>query len=261
MDHPAVKNMKRYLPIAALFGAAILTACDKNAVQEITEAPPAASIKFFNFGVNAPSVNFYADDRKVTAISSASGTETTLGVAYGSVGAGGFYSGIQPGQYTLSGKISATIDKDKAISSVTATIADGKFYSYYLSGFYNTAAKTVEAFIIEDPIPAIDYSAANVRFVNAISNSQPMVLSAKNTVTGTVTALGAAVAYKAGGAFTAIPGGSYDLSTRVAGAATDAIIRKAVTFAPGRVYTIGARGDITATTGTPAPFLDNTLNR
>lgn len=254
--------MKKYLTLAGLLSAALLSACGTKAVQDITGAPPASRIKFFNFGVNAPGVNFYANDTKMTAITSGTGAESTTGTVYGGVGSGGFYDGITAGQYTLAGKIAAATDKDLAISNFSATIADGKYYSYYVSGFYNTATKTVESFVVEDPIPALDYTVAYVRFVNAISNSSPMVLSAKNTTTAVVTPLGAAIAYKSAGVFTAIPGGVYDLSTRVTAAPTDAIVRTAVSFSAGRVYTIGARGDMTvvSTTATNRPFLDNTAN-
>ena len=258
-----MRNMKRYLSLAGLAVITALSAsCDKNGVQDITAAPAASRVRFFNFGVNAPGVNFYANDTKMTAVTSATGVESTNGVAYGSVGANGNYDGIAPGQYTLTGKIAATVDKDLAISSVSAAIADGKWYSYYQSGFYNTAAKTVDAFVVEDPVPTPDFSVAYVRFVNAISNSSPMVLSAKNTTTAAVTALGAAVAYKSAGAFTSLAPGFYDLSARVPGAATDAIVRTGVSFVGGRVYSISARGDITvtSTTAVTRPFLDNTAN-
>lgn len=256
-------NFKKYLGVAGLLCVAILSACDKNAVQNIAGAAPASRIKFFNFGVNAPSVNFYANDTKMTAISSTSGAESALGVAYGSVGDGGFYSGIAAGQYTVTGRISAVTDKDLPISTLAAPIADGKYYSYYMSGFYSTATKTSDSFILEDALPAIDFSVTYVRFVNAITNSSPMVLSVKNSTTSAITAIGSAVAYKSGGAFIALPGGIYDISTRVPGALTDAITRTAVSFSAGSVYTIGARGDMTvvSTTATTRPFLDNTANR
>lgn len=258
-----MRNMKKYLGLAGLLAAAAISGCDKNAVQEITTAPPASRVKFFNFGVGTPSVNFYANDTKMTAIVSTTGAEAVLGVAQGGVGSGGFYNGIAPGQYTLTGKISAATDKDLPISNLPTTIADGKFYTYYISGIYNTTAKTADAFAVEDPLPAVDYTVAYVRFVNAISNSSPMVLSAKNTTTLTTVPLGAAVAYKNAGAFTALPGGIYDISTRVTGATTDAITRLAVSFSPGIVYTIGARGDITVagTTSANRAQLDNTANR
>jgi len=248
-----------------LCAAALSSACEENAVQDIT-APLAgeARIKFFNFGVNAPGVNFYANDGKLTAILSATGSESTTGVNYGGVGSGGLYSAIAAGQYALTGRIAAATDKDLAISNLQATIADGSYYSFYQSGFYNTTAKTVDAFIVEDPVPAtIDYSVAYVRFVHAIANASPMTLYAKDTSTGTEEAVGAEVAYKAAGAFKALPPAAYDLSARYAGSAANAISRTAVSFAGGRVYTIGARGDITVTssTATNRPFLDNTANR
>lgn len=258
--------MKPYRTFSALFGALVLASCsfEKNAVQDITGPISASRIKFFHFGVNAPGVNFYAGNAKVTAITSATGVESTTGVVYGGVGGGGFYSAIDPGSYVLTGKIAATVDKDLAISPVTATIADGKAYSYYMSGFYSTATKTVDGFVIEDAIPpAIDYTQAHVRFVNAISNSNPMTLFAKNTTSLTEVAVGGLVAYKAGGAFTALPEGVYDLFARESGATANKITRTAVSFVAGRVYTIGARGDITVVSTTLAnrPILDNTANR
>jgi hypothetical protein len=256
--------MTNHTSIAVLLCAAALSACGKSVTQDITGPLPTARVKFFNFGVNAPGVHFYANTTKMSAISSTTGTESTTGTIYGSPSAGGFYSAIAPGSYTLSGNIAAATDKDLAISKVTAAIADGKSYSFYMSGFYDPTAKNVEGFVIEDAYgAAIDYSQAYVRFVNAISNSQPMILYAKNQTTATEVPIGAAVAYKGGGTFTAVPGAVYDLSARLAGSATNLFTRTGVSFSAGRVYTISARGDITvvSTTATNRPFLDNTANR
>lgn len=275
--------MNRDKSIAVLLCAAALASCDyeKNAIQDITGTAPAASIRFFNFGIGAPSVNFYADDTKMTAISTGScttpplseactttGSESTNGVGYGGVGSGGIYSGIEPGQYALTARIAAATDKDLPISNLAATVEDGKKYSYYLSGFYNTTAKTVDGFMVEDPFPTeIDWTAAHVRFVNAISNANPMTLYARHQVTGEEFVVGGAVAYKAAGAFTALPNGVYDLSTRYAGSATNVLTRTAVSFVAGTVYSITARGDITVaptTTGCAAAnrtCLDYTLHR
>ena len=115
----------RLIP-ALLFGATALAACSKDGIQDVLNGPTAGSfIKFYNFGVNAPSVNFFANDTKVTAISStscsppavppnpacsATGIESTTGTAYGSLGNAGLYSSIAPGQYAFSGRISTTTD-------------------------------------------------------------------------------------------------------------------------------------------------------
>ena len=271
--------MNRQNSLAVLLGAVLLAACnyEKNAVQDITAPDPGSRIRFFNFGVNAPGVNFFANDTKVSAVSATgcavpplpeacttTGIEATTGTAYGGVSFTGLYSALEPGQYTLTGRIAAATDKNLSISSVTTTLADGKYYSFYQSGFYDGTAKTVDAFVVEDAFPAtIDYSVAYVRFVNAISNSSPMTLYARNTTTSTETALGGLVPYKSAGAFTALPNATYDLNARVEGSSANAITRTAVSFGAGRVYSISARGDITvvSTTATNRPFLDNTTNR
>ncbi|HCU12764.1 MAG TPA: hypothetical protein DGB72_11635 [Gemmatimonadetes bacterium] len=60
---------------------------------------------------------------------------------------------------------------------MTASLEDGKHYSFYQGGFYNTTAKTVDALIVEHAAPPhIDYSVALVRFINTIVNGNPMTL-------------------------------------------------------------------------------------
>lgn len=260
--------MTRFRAYTAVLAGLVLASCsyEKNAVQDITGPVGTAKVKFFNFGVNAPSANFYANDAKVTATTSATGAEAAAGVAYGGVGSGGFYSAIDAGQYNFTAKISSTAvaDKDVVIATVPGTLTAGKSHTVFLSGFYDAGTKKVEGFMVEDAYPEqIDYTQTYVRFVNAISNSVPMQMFAKNTTTGTEYPVGAVVAYKSGGAFTALPAGVYDLSTRAAGGVVNLITRTAVSFAAGKVYTIGARGDITvvSTTATNRPFLDNTANR
>ena len=256
--------MTKLKTLGLLLSAAMLASCGTSTIQDITGPLGGARIRFYNFGINAPSVNFYANGAKMSATSSTTGVEAVTGVSYGSVSAGGNYSTITAGSYALTGKIAATVDKDLVVSSLTGVIADGKLYSFYISGFYDAVAKTAEGFLVEDAMPAtFDYTQAYVRFVNASPNSSPMSLFAKNTTTTTEVPVGALVAYKAGGAFTAVPAAVYDLSTRVSGSSTNAISRTATSFVAGKYYTVTARGDMTivSTTLTNRPFLDNTANR
>ena len=255
--------MNRRTVIAALLGVVALAGCDKNAVQDITGPLPVSSIRFFNFGIGAPQVNFYAGDRKVTAVLSTSGTEAVTGVGFGNVAAAGYYTGVEPGQHTFTGRIAAETDKNLAISSVTTTIEPGKQYSYYQSGVYNTTTKTVDAFIVEDDFPAeIDFDVAYVRLVNAMYNADPMILYIDNDSTAEL-AIGGPVPYKSAGEFVAVPNGVYTLMTRYPGSATNLITRTNVSLSRGRVYTITTRGDVTVTSSTAANrrFLDVDANR
>jgi hypothetical protein len=165
----------------------------------------------------------------------------------------------------MTGRITATTDNGLAIVSAPTTLADGKYYSFYLSGLYNTVTKRSEFFILEDAAPPaqLDYAVAYVRFVNAISNSSPMTLYAKNTTSGAELPVGGPVAYKSAGALTAIPIGPYDLIARVAGSSANTITLAAVGFSSARVLTITARGDmtITSTTAATRPILTSSTDR
>jgi hypothetical protein len=278
VDIGTVKTMKTLLSISVLaVTAALSSACDKNAVQLIAgPLEGGANVKFFNFAVGSPRVNFYVNDQKITAISATgcsilddtnreqcltTGREDTVGVAYGAAGHGvsGWYSDVAPGQHTITGRITSIVDKNLPIGTLQATINEGRFYSYYLSGIYDATTKTSDSFIVEDVLPEPDFTVAYVRFVNASSTSQPMILTVVNRdSTAAATAIGGAVTYKSAGQFVGVPEGSYDLRTRVEGSTTNVFTRTAVTFTAGRVYTVAARGN-TATASTMA--LDNTANR
>ena len=224
--------------LAILVCSAMLAACSTDAadpVRTISAPAPGASVKFYNFSTGAPSVNFYANDTKVTAVSSTTGVESTSGTSFGGVAAGGFFVGLVPGQYTLSGRIAATTDNGLAIVSAPTTVADGKFYSFYLSGPYSTTTKQSDWFIVEDLIPPqIDFNVATVRFVNGVYNGTgPMTLWAKSTVTGDSMAVGGPVAYKSAGAFVTGPGLVYDLTARYTGSNTAVISRAGCRSWPG----------------------------
>ena len=138
--------MTTFRSIALLLSAMALAACEKNAVQDITGTLPGSRIKFFNFGVNAPQVNFYAGPTKVTAISSAIGSESALGVAYGSVGSGGFYSALTPGQYAFTGKIAAVVD----LNSMGGSSGIRKLTFVY--SVFHSNAVMIRATLIHSPI-------------------------------------------------------------------------------------------------------------
>ena len=269
--------MTRIRIIPALLGAAVLAACSKDGVTDIAGPTAGSFIKFYNLSVNAPSVNFFANDAKMTAISStscsppsvpanpactAAGIETTTGTAYGLAASGGFYSSIAPGQYTISGKIPGATDN--GIAKVSSTLADAKYYSFYMSGFYDATAKTTDAFILEDAFPVdIDFTSAYVKFVNASSNSNPMTLYAKNTATGDSVVIASAIAYKSGGAFVKVPPAVYDLTVRYSGSNTAVVVGTGVSLSLARVYTVIARGDMTVTSTASAnrPLLTTSPNR
>jgi len=259
-------HLNGYRITALALAAVAFAACDKNTVQELPFEPLlGAKIKFFNFGVSAPSVNFYADEVKMTAVQSGTGSEATTGVSYGGAGNGGTYAQIAPGTHSITGRIAAATDKDLPIDTLHVTIADGKQYSFYLSGPYVTApTKQVDGFFVEDPVPAQDFSTAYVRLVHAIYNANSLTLYARpvgDTVTAHWTALGTAVAYKGAGPFVAVAPGVYDLGTRFTDSTTNRITLTGASLLSGQIYSINARGNNTATTGATRDSLSSTAHQ
>lgn len=258
--------MKKLASIAVLLCATMLSSCGEEAFPDITGPMGESRIKFFNFSVGAPGVYFYANNNKAAGIGAASividaktgvvtsSLESVTGTVFGGVTAGGYYSAMTPGSYTLQAKLADTTQRATVVSTVTTNLASGKYYSYYISGAYDAATKTAEAFVVEDPVPTtVNWSQALVRFVNAGPTSAPLTLYGTNTTTATPeAAIGAITAYKAGSAFVPVATGSYNLAAKDA-AGVSKITRTAVQFSAGRVYTITLRGTTTL-------FLDNTTN-
>lgn len=256
--------MIRLRSLTALLCLASVAACEKNAVQDITVPITGGTfVRFHNYSVNAPGVNFFANEQKLTAIGSTScspapatpvpactttGVESTTGVVYGGSANGANYSMVAPGQYTFSSRIAAATDNGLAVSSAAATLGDGKFYSYFVSGIYSTTTKKSDSFIVEDVLPTtFDYTKAYVRIVNASANAPTVsVTSQLQGGSGAVT-IGTNVAYKAASPFVIVTPGLTDITVTI-GAIP--FIFRGVNMIGGHVLTIAVRGDATSATAT-----------
>ena len=259
------KNIYLIMLISALF---ITASCEKSAVQVIDSAPTGPLLRFYNFALNGPSVNFYANDLKVTATSSATGLEAVTGVNYAGLfpANNSYLALLSAGNVVFKTVIPATalVSPSVTVANITATVESGKYYSFFTSGIYDATAKTTSGFIIEDMIPAVDTSSAYVRIVNAIPNAgiAGFDLKAINTTTLASIDIAALTAYKAASGFVKVPNGVYNLTAISSNTPTSyTITRSAVSFSKGFVYTITARGDATLTTGTNLRALDLTRNR
>lgn len=259
---------RKYILLAVLLLSTIIYSCKKNAVQVIATPVSGAQVKFFNFALNGPIVNFYANDAKVTAASSTTGAESgTTGVAFAAVYPSiNSYAVVKPGTYAITARrpSTAATDANLVISSLNTTLEDGKNYSLYTSGLYNTTTKTTDVFIIEDKLPPIDTAAGYVRFVHTSYNANAFDFIVKNTTTGVETVIGTNVAYKSASNFVKVPMGIYDLILRYPNTTANVVVRTAVSVIRANTYSFTLRGDITLPytgTATNRPFIDNTPNR
>ncbi len=269
--------MKKYLftiSAIALTSFMMLSSCKKNAVVDITTPYSGAQFKFYNFAINAPSVNFYVNDVKTAATSSATGFEAAAGTGYGGVTPVRGYSLTPEGNGVVFKAItSSTMVSVPAtgqgpsieVASATADVKNGKNYSFYTSGIYDYTTKKSDAFIIEDILPAADTSIAYIRLVNPGHNTSTLSLELTQTfnVPGNpplvvVTTPITGIAYKAASVYIAVKQGAYSL--RLIDAASGKVVTRAATvFLKERLYTFTLRGNLI--TGVPAAFLDFTENR
>ena len=266
--------MIRIRALAVLLGAGALAACEKNGVQDISRPLAGAFVRFHNYSVGAPGVNFYANDQKLTAVSSTSctplpanattctttGVESTTGVTYGNTALGGNYAMVTPGQYALTGRIAATTDKGLAVATIDTPLADGKYYSYFTSGIYNTTTKKADAFLVEDALPtSFDYTKAYIRLVNASANAPTISASTKLQGTTEVVTIATGLAYKGVGQIVTVTPGLHDLTVTIGSSSTTFTN---VGLSGGHVFTLALRGDATAAAGsTNALALTATANR
>lgn len=257
--------MTRYSLLSAVAGLSLLAACEKNAVQSITNPiDGGAFVRFHNLSVASPSVNFFANTQKVTAVSSTAcspppttpnplctttGVEQatgTTGTAYGSSALGGNYAMLAPGAYALTGHSSVPADNGAVVSSVNTTVEAGKFYSYFMSGVYSTTSKTTDAFLVEDKLPTtFDYTKSYLRVVNASVNAPPISASTKLQAGTDAVVVATNVPYKGASDIVTIAPGLTDITITLAG--SPPVTVTGFGFVGGHVYTMALRGDVTST--------------
>jgi hypothetical protein len=262
------------IPLLVLGLMIMIAACKKNAVVDITTPYSGGQFKYYNFAINAPTVNFYANSSKTAATASASGLEAAAGTLYGGVtptrgyalapvGTGVVFKAITSS--TMPVVVATGQGPSIEIASVTQDVVEGKNYSFYTSGIYDYATKKSDAFIIEDNLPAPDTSISYIRLVNPGHNTSTLSLELTQTINVvggtpivTVTTPITGIAYKTASAYIPVKQGSYTL--RLIDAASGKVVsRTATSFFKERLYTFTLRGNLI--TGSPAPFLDFTENR
>ena len=123
------KTFNKILILCAV--ALVVTACDENAIPELTEpvADDSTFVKFFLNSDDAPVVNFYFDDKKVSAVSSSTDDEVK-GNAYGTVFPSNAYALISAGSFNINAKDL----EGNIVATKSFTFENDKHYSAYLLG-------------------------------------------------------------------------------------------------------------------------------
>ena len=240
----------------------LVTACDENAIPELTEplAENATLVKFFLNAEEAPSINFYLDEKKVSSVAPTT-DGTVQGNTYGSVFPSNAYALITEGTFTIYAKDL----EGNVVASKSATFEADKHYSAYLVG----TVENLEIFVIEDDLPVADNVKIYWRFVNTMANIpfavdvfavRAAVVATEDTPAepAEVVPLGMAIAFKQAGDYKELKPGKYNFRVFESGTSYDVetstpYIQNTVTLASkGRVYSTQIRG-----TYKPTPVAKN----
>ncbi|ARS35519.1 DUF4397 domain-containing protein [Pontibacter actiniarum] len=236
---------------AVLSAGLMLGSCEENAIEDFNEpASTGAYIKFVHAAPDAPAVNYYLGSTKISAVPA-----NTAGEVQGIVFTGGNsifpstygYANVAAGNQTLQ----ALGLNNAVVASSSPTLADGEFYTVYLLG-----ESSFENYVVEDEVPALDYSKAYLRFVNILQDDTHeidavLVKEATSESAEQRIPLGDNVAFKEHSEYVAFePNGSYVVEFTVDGETT--VLQATSSFSPiaGRVYSLVLRGDQDTSFGT-----------
>ncbi|MBC5994480.1 DUF4397 domain-containing protein [Pontibacter cellulosilyticus] len=251
---------KIYLKIAAVLSMGFLFgACEENAIPERTDyVESGAMIRFSHASQDAPMVNFYLGDKKVTAKSPTLSNRET-GLFWSSTLANTIhpatygYVNVPAGAYTLNAIDTTTVAgttalKKNVVVSMPVQLEESKFYTSYLVG----GAGNLEILTIKDELPEPDFSKAYVRFVNGMAGA-PTGFTVEATRTAPTTGsqtIATDVAFKGNSGYVAIEPGTYNLALFLQGATKAYTTWTSGSIVAGRVYTFYTKGNYTTTPGT-----------
>ncbi|RIJ42340.1 DUF4397 domain-containing protein [Pontibacter oryzae] len=237
--------------IAIVAAGLMLGSCEKNAIEDFNDpVNSGAYIKFLHAAPDAPAVNYYLDNTKVSTIAANSaGEEQGMAYAKSPLFPSNYgYANVEAGTRTLQA-ITPAPQGNAVTATNSVTLANGNFYSAFLIG----SAGAYESLLVEDKLPAATYGKSYIRFVNLVqaapnSYSATAVKTATSESPETRTAVGEALNFKGNTAYVAVePTGSYVVELKENGLAGTVI--KSSSFSPvgGRVYTLVMHGNYSGT--------------
>lgn len=253
----------------------LFSACgDQHTFPDIVRAPLSdhGQVRFYNFVMNGPTVNFYANGVKSTGITSTTGKEAANGVGWGGTHPNIGYVEIPAGNNVT---IESITPKNMLIptnninnyeggivtsSLVIPKIEPLKQYSVYLSGYWDKINKNSKSFYIKDEMPGVDTASVFMRFVNSgveEAGDLKFVVTSRDTLVGTIV-IDEKIPYGTASKFVAVPYGTYNL--KVYTTKGDSLIRNGIVLNPDRVHTFALRGNILSKSPI-APWIDNVQNR
>ncbi|GAB3554556.1 DUF4397 domain-containing protein [Spirosoma fluminis] len=256
----------RHFSVFLLVMASLLGwSCERNTLTvPSTPVPAGARIKLVHAAPDAPGVNLFINNEKISAaiptgaISTSAGTGTPAPITFGSTfpGVSANYAIVTSGQVSVSltAPATTTATSPTTVYAQSLTLDDNKYYSLLLMG---TGPQPEVQLLNDDFSSATDPNKFYVRFVNLIPGA-----TAYDLLLSDGTKLVSNVTYKTVSPFVGVDiKNNASFLFRVAGATAN--VTTALTYTgttSGRVLTVFAQG-VVGKTGTQAPKLTAYVNR
>ncbi len=251
--------LSRYRLIVLLFTGlgSLLVSCgdEHDPLRNITPAQ-GARIKFIHASPDAPEVDIYVNDVKVSGVLTI--PPATPGVlTYPGLFPGSEYVTVAPG----TASVKAVLPQTGATAlAAELPLQDGQYYSV----FAVDSAKKLSVLVLEDYVDgSLADSKSYLRFVHLIPNGAEtdLAFSAGTTFTASgAQTLFTTIGFKGVANYTAIEPGTYSFQLRNAGTITGLTTLASQTFEANRTYTLYARGFVGGT-ATKAPALTRYINK
>ncbi|PTQ98172.1 uncharacterized protein DUF4397 [Mucilaginibacter yixingensis] len=253
----------------------VMAGCKKGTITQVGDPAGGALIKFVHAAPGSPAIDGFVNNTKITPLTNVSVTDNQVatsiatGISYSYLGSATTYLGLFPSSNYAAVPAGSTVIKvvvstpvpalkspqTSAVgtnTSVTQSTTSGSAYSVFAIGLPGSATAPLGIKVVEDKFPAAESGKAYVRFAHLIPNGGAVDVKAFHTPTGVTKVDTAAtntnVAYGTVTDFVAVNVNptsttNYTFQMFLTGTTTKlGPISGAVPLAPGRYYTILARG-------------------
>ncbi|UKJ07252.1 DUF4397 domain-containing protein [Solitalea lacus] len=257
-----MNNFKKLYILSLIAGVFVNTSCKKDGIIDRAESVNGnALLKIYHLSPDAPTLNFYANNQKITAVGpNTAGAEQ--GIAFSSIFPGKEYFALPAGTSAFKAVVpaSSTVLPGAVLNLGSAEFKANSRYSVFVIGKMSEAS----TLIIEDDVNVPDPTKAYIRFISTIPTEQKLDVTYTQTnvtpnVKGTVFS---SASYKEIKGFQPIePSGVYTLTLDTT-ATTGKVLGTFKDFVPvaGRKYTLISTG-ILGGTGSQVPNLINSTNK
>jgi hypothetical protein len=259
-------DMKKIIYLSACLFAIVISGCKKNQITQSGDPATGASIKFVHVAPGTPGIDGYINSTKITASTIAGVTDNlapvsiTTGFTYLNVFPGSNYASVPAGSTevkivaatNLPALVSAQTSAPGAvIGSVTQATTKSAAYTAFAIGLPGSSTAPLSVKVVEDKFPAAAAGKAYVRFANFIPNGPSLDLGGTYTPTNgaaTTVTISTGIGYGTLSDFIPVDVNPISTTGYVFKAYSNGTITQvgsaspAISLAPGRYYTVMARG-------------------